>query len=249
MNRQELRRNPRCEPKLDSKSRRHVLARLGGYVLRYWYLTLGAILMTLISNHLALLGPRYSGYAIDAITGATGVNFPLVWECVIKMAICYGASAIMAYLLAVTMVFLSQRIVYTMRRQLFEKLMSLPVGYFDRNATGDIISRFSYDIDTVNASLSHDVVQVMSSLYTVIGSLVFMWRISKPLILVFALTVPASLLFTRYRSKRVRPLFHERSRMYGELNGYAEQMLSGSPTIRAYCRENEINDEFSNLNK
>ena len=146
------------------------------------------------------------------------------------------------------MIQLSQKIVYTMRRQLFEKLTSLPVGYFDTHATGDIISRISYDIDTVNASLSQDIVQVMTSIYTVVGSLIFMWNISKPLILVFAVTVPASILFTRYRTKRVRPLFSRRSHKLGELNGYAEEMLSGGKTIRAYCREDEIGAAFNKRN-
>ena len=124
-----------------------------------------------------------------------------------------------------------------MRKQVFEKLNTLPVGYFDTHPTGDIISHISYDIDTINASLSHDLVQVMTSLYTVIGSLVFMWNISKPMILVFVITVPASILFTRYRSKKVRPLFRERSRKLGELNGYAEEMLSGCRTIGAYLMD------------
>lgn len=136
-----------------------------------------------------------------------------------------------------------------MRKQLFEKLTSLPVSYFDTHTTGDIISRISYDIDTVNASLSQDLVQVMTSIYTVIGSLVFMWQISRPLIAVFAITVPASIFFTRFRSKRVRPLFHMRSQKLGELNGYAEEMLSGGSTIRAYGREDEISKRFAERNR
>lgn len=236
------------EKKLDRKTAQSVILRLGGYMIKHWPLFIAAILLTLISNQLSLLGPKYSGDAIDAIAAAEGVNFAAVWPNVIKMAVCYGLSAILSYMLAVTMIHLSQKIVYTMRRQLFEKLTSLPVGYFDTHATGDIISRVSYDIDTVNASLSQDIVQVMTSIYTVLGSLIFMWQISKPLIAVFAVTVPASILFTRYRSKRVRPLFHKRSQKLGELNGYAEEMLSGAKTIRAYCRENEIGAAFDKRN-
>ncbi len=236
------------EKKLDRKTAQSVILRLGGYMTKHWPLFIAAILLTLISNQLSLLGPKYSGDAIDAIAAAEGVNFAAVWPNVIKMAVCYGLSAILSYMLAVTMIHLSQKIVYTMRRQLFEKLTSLPVGYFDTHATGDIISRVSYDIDTVNASLSQDIVQVMTSIYTVLGSLIFMWQISKPLIAVFAVTVPASILFTRYRSKRVRPLFHKRSQKLGELNGYAEEMLSGAKTIRAYCRENEIGAAFDKRN-
>ena len=120
------------------------------------------------------------------------------------------------------MIRLSQRIVYTMRKQLFEKLTSLPVSYFDTHTTGDIISRISYDIDTVNASLSQDLVQVMTSIYHRhrLAGLHDAGRFRRPLIAVFAITVPASIFFTRFRSKRVRPLFHMRSQKLGELNGY-----------------------------
>ena len=235
--------------KLDRRTRKGLMLRLGGYILQYWPLFLMAVLLTLASNQLSLMGPKYSGDAIDAIAAESGVNFDAVWENVGRMLVCYAASAILSYLLAILMIRLSQRIVYTMRKQLFEKLTSLPVSYFDTHTTGDIISRISYDIDTVNASLSQDLVQVMTSIYTVIGSLVFMWQISRPLIAVFAITVPASIFFTRFRSKRVRPLFHMRSQKLGELNGYAEEMLSGGSTIRAYGREDEISKRFAERNR
>ncbi|MBQ7821145.1 MAG: ABC transporter ATP-binding protein [Clostridia bacterium] len=235
--------------KIDAKRARVILIRLGGYIVKYFPLFLLAILMTLLSNQLSLLGPMYSGDAIDAISAVGGVDFAGVWQSVVKMIVCYGLSALLSYLLAVLMINISQKIVYTMRRQLFEKLTTLPVGYFDTHATGDIISRISYDIDTLNSMLSHDIVLIMTSIYTVIGSLIFMWRISPPMIAVFAVTVPASVLFTRYRSKRVRPLFSLRSHKLGELNGYAEEMLSGSRTIHAYNREEEILSRFEERNR
>ncbi|MBQ4109380.1 MAG: ABC transporter ATP-binding protein [Clostridia bacterium] len=216
--------------------------------MKYWYLFIPSIVMTLFSNQLSLLGPKYSGEAIDAIANISGVDFTAVQKNIILMLICYIFSAVLSYLLAVLMIYISQKIVYTMRCQLFEKLLSLPVGYFDTHPTGDIISRISYDIDTLNSTLSHDLVQVMTSIYTVVGSLVFMWNISKPLILVFVITVPTAIIFTRYRSKKVRPLFRKRSRKLGELNGYAEEMLSGLRTIQAYSREEEIGNRFNKRN-
>lgn len=226
-----------------------ILKRLGSYILKYLPLFIIAIAMTLVSNHLALMGPMYSGDAIDAIAHKDGVQFDLIGENIVKMLVCYAASALTGYGLSVLMIFISQRISFTMRRQVFEKLTTLKVSYFDTTAPGDVISRISYDIDTINASFSHDLVQVMTSLYTVIGSLIFMWRISKPLILVFAITVPASILFTRYRSKKVRPMFSARSAKLGELNAYAEEMLSGCRTIKAYHREDEMDRRFAEHNK
>ncbi len=234
--------------KMDRKTAKSIFLRLCGYVLHYWYLFIPAVILTLFSNQLSLLGPKYSGEAIDALAAVGGVDFESVWYNVGKMLVCYLASAVMSYGLAVLMIFISQKIVFTMRKQLFEKLTSLPVGYFDTHPTGDIISHISYDIDTINSTLSHDLVQIMTSIYTVLGSLIFMWNISKPLIAVFLITVPAAIIFTRYRSKRVRPLFSRRSKKLGELNGYAEEMLSGCRSIQAYARENTIGGRFNARN-
>lgn len=236
----------KTERKWNRKTTGSILIRLCGYVFHYWYLFIPAVVFTLLSNQLSLLGPKYSGEAIDALTG--GVDFAGVWHNVIRMILCYVLSAALSYVLSVIMLHMSQRIVRTMRKQLFEKLMSLKVNYFDTHATGDIISHISYDIDTINSTLSHDLVQIMTSIYTVVGSLIFMWNISKPLIAVFVITIPISLLFTRHRSKKVRPLFKVRSKRLGSLNGYAEEMLSGCRTIQAYSQEEEISRRFNSRN-
>ena len=238
--------NKNNKTKRDNKG---IMIRLGKYVFAQWHLFIPAVIFTLFSNQLSLLGPRYSGAAIDAIESASGVDFPVVYENVIKMIICYAASAVLSYVLAVVMIHLSQKITYKMRKELFEKLNTLPVNYFDTHSTGDIISHLSYDIDTINSTLSHDLVQVMTSVYTVVGSLIFMWQISKVMILIFVFTVPVSILFTRYRSKKVRPLFSARAKKYGELNGYAEEMLSGARTIEAYGRQDVISDRFNERNE
>ena len=232
----------------NSKNKTGIFLRLSKYVLEQWPLFLLALGLTLCSNQLSLMGPRFSGAAIDAIELESGVDFSAVWENIVWMLGCYVISALLAYLLSMVMIRLSQRIIYKMRRQVFEKLMTLPVNFFDTHATGDIISHLSYDIDTINSTLSHDLVQILTSAYTVVGSLFFMWQISKPMILIFALTVPVSLLFTRYRSQKVRPLFRARAKKYGELNGFAEEMLTGSRAISAYGRQDVIAGRFNKIN-
>ena len=236
-------------PKPDKKSRKKVIARLLGYMMKHWPLVVIALIMTLLSNQLALLGPNYLGDAVDAIAAEGGVKMDVVMSNFYRMLVCYSVSAVLSYVMTVIMVNLSQKIIYSMRKQLFEHLTSLPVNYFDTHATGDIISRISYDIDTVNATLSHDLIQILTSIYTVVGSLYFMYRISKPLILVFFITVPITIIFTKYKSKKIRPLFRKRSQKLGELNGYAEEMLSGAKTIRAYRREGTITERFDARNK
>lgn len=229
-----------------------VIGRLLKYFLAYKWTVLLAVILMVASNLLALNGPRLSGFAINAAAeidfGGGGAVPSEVFVYCAEMVACYALSALLSYLLSYVMIRLSQKIVYTMRRQVFEHLLELPVGYFDRNQTGEIVSHLSYDIDTINASLSNDLLQMGASAITVIGSLIMMIEYSPLLVSVFVVTVPISIVFTKYKSQRVRPLFRKRSIKLGELNGYAEEMLSGQKTIKAYGRESVITGRFDDHN-
>lgn len=226
-------------------SRRRVLLRLFGYIFEHKWLMLIAFTVMLVSNLIALSAPYYSGLVIDAIEPGEGkVDFDSVTRYCVLLLIIYISSAILTYLLSFIMVRISQRIGARMRRQVFDHLTELPVSYFDTHQTGDIISHISYDIDTVNASMSNDLLHIATSVITVVGSLVMMLSISPVLSLVFAVTVPISLIFAKYRTQKVRPMFRKRSKKLGELNGYAEEMLSGQRTIKAYSAEDVIVGRF-----
>ena len=146
------------------------------------------------------------------------------------------------------MIRLSRRVSQRMRHDVFENLTSLPVSFFDRYQTGDIISIITYDIDTVNTSLSTDLLQILNSFVTVSVSLSMMLSIAPRLMLVFLVTIPATFAFTRWFAKRVRPLFRKRSFELGKLHGFAEEMLSGQKTIRAYGREAAVLEKFDEKN-
>ncbi len=233
---------------LDKAGRTRVLLRVCKYLFRDRYAMLVAFLMMLVSNLLALAGPKITGLIIDAIDNEIGVDMPTVTKLCVVLVVFYVISAGLSYLLAVLMAWISQRVSYTMRQEVFSHLMELPVGYFDTHQTGDIVSHISYDIDTVNASLSHDLLQICVSVVTVVGSLAMMLTISPLLLCVFIITVPVSILFTKYKTKKIRPLFRKRSAKLGELNGFAEEMLSGHRTIKAYHREDYMVKEFDRHN-
>ena len=217
---------------------RRTLIRLGQYLFREKWLLSLAIACTFGSNLFALIGPRLTGFAISAIEPGPGaVDFSRVFYYAGWMAVFYLVSAVMSYGLQVLMITISRRVVYRMRQDLFEKLLRLPVGYFDIHQTGDIISRISYDIDTVNASLSNDLVQLLTTVITVVGSLSMMIAISPRLVLVFAFTVPLSICLTKFLTGKTRPLFRARSAKLGELNGFVEEMITGQKTLKAYGRE------------
>ena len=146
----------------------------------------------------------------------------------------------LAYTTQLLLIRISSSITAEMRREVFDHLLEMPVNFFDRNAAGDIISRISYDIDTINASLSSDIVTIATSVITVVGSFIMMMRISRTLCIVFFITTPLIFYITRHRARVVRPLFSKRSRKLGELNGFVEEMLSGHKTIKAYGQEKTI---------
>ncbi|MFY1067652.1 ABC transporter ATP-binding protein [Enterococcus sp. AD013-P3] len=248
------RKNPIGQQAADTSqkpgNRRKTLLRLWRYLYELKWLFLLAALLMMAANLFALVGPLLSGYGIDAIQLGPGkVDFPKVFFYCGWMIAFYLASAILSYIISRLMIYLSQRIVSTLRRDVFDKLMTLPIRYFDQNQTGDIISRMSYDIDTINTSLTSDSVQVLSSMVTVFGSLAMMIIISPPLVLVFVVTVPAAILLTRFLMKKFRPLFRMRSRKLGELNGFVEETLSGQQTIKIYHQEATMIDRFAVKNE
>ncbi len=228
---------------------KYVLKRLWSYICRYrWMLMLG-LFLTVSGNMSALIGPMLSGYAIDAIEPGKGlVVFRQVFLYAAWMVVFYIVSSILTYFLSLLMIRLSQKIVKSMREDVFTKLIELPVGFFDRNQAGDIISRISYDIDTINTSLSTDVVQMLASVVTVIGSLIMMLVISPLLSLVVLFMIPMSVFYTRFMTHKVRPLFRRRSAKLGELNGFIEEMVSGQKTIKAYAAEAAVMERFDRQN-
>lgn len=203
----------------------------------------------LLSVLLSLLGPYLCGLAVGEIKadGITDFN-KIIYYCFILAAV-YIASELINYATTVGMAYVARKMTGKMRADLFKKLVHLPVGYFDARQAGDVISVLSYDIDTVGTSLANDVVLVLKSAVLIVGSLTMMLVIAAPLVLVFAVTIPLSLIITKIITKKVQPLYRKRSAKLGELNGFAEEVLSGQKTTKAYGREREILNRFQQKNE
>ena len=232
------------------RSRGMLLLRLWQYLGRNRLLLVLALFLSVSGSLFSLYGPKLSGQAINAINLGYGkVDFQTVYSCVILMAIFYLLSAVLTYLLNVVMIRLSKIISRQMRHDIFENMSKLPVSFYDQYQTGNIISIVTYDVDTVNQSLSSDLLQILQSIVTVTVSFVMMISIAPKLVIIFVFTVPATALFTRWLANRVRPMFRRRSARLGELNGFVEEMMSGQKTIRAYGREDVVLEKFEEKNK
>ena len=228
---------------------RGTLRRLLSYLGTFKVLILLVAVLCLISTVLSLWGPTLAGSAINEAAAGKGlVNFERVTWFAVRMLAVYVCSSLITILIHMIMVNVSKRVGRKMRQDIFDKLMRLPVGFFDRNQAGDIISRVSYDVDVISTCMATDVVAILTSIVTVIGALIMMIRISPVLSLVALVTVPASVIFTAYMRKRTQPRFVKRSRSYGAMNGFVEEQLSGQKTIQAYAYEDQIDEKYEDIN-
>jgi len=239
--------------KFDNKNKAPMgktLLRLWRYIGRYRILVVLAVILALTSSLLAIAGPRLSGMAINAIDlGAGKFDMQTIYDCVTWMLVCYLSSSVLSYVLQVVMLKLSRSVSRQMRHDVFENLTNLPVSFFDKFQPGDIISTLTYDVDTVNQSLSTDLLHILQSTVTVTAALWMMLSIAPRLVLILFVTIPITILLTRYITKRVRPLFRKRSAKLGALNGFVEEMLSGQKTIHAYGQEKAVLERFDEKNK
>ncbi len=231
------------------KDSRGTLRRLLAFLGPFKYLILLVGILCIVSNLLSLWGPHLAGSAINEAAAGTGkVDFEKVWYYAKRMLVCYTLSSLITVGIHAVMMNVSRRTAKNMRQQVFDKLMRLPVGFFDENQAGDIISRVSYDIDVITTSMATDVVSILTSVVTVVGSVVMMVSISLPLSAVVLFSVPAAVIYASKMRKITQPRFIKRSKNYGIMNGFVEEMLSGQKTIQAYAYENRVEDRFLTIN-
>lgn len=231
----------REKPKDTKGALKRILSYLGSYRLMIAFI----LFLCIASNILALLGPSMAGSAInEAAAGVGKVNFERVKHYALLMLVTYVCSSVLTIVINILMTTVSRFVAKKMRNDVFEKLMRLPVGYFDKNATGDIISRVSYDIDVVTTCIATDLVSIMTSVVTVSGAFGMMVYISPMLAVVELLMIPVSIIYTVHMRKVTQPIFRRRSAAYGAMNGFVEEMFTGQKTILAYSYENDVAKQF-----
>lgn len=228
------------------KSLGYVFRGLLKYLGKEKRLLLLAIILTTISSILSITGTTLAADAIGSIAGES--EYP-VYVYLIFMVVFYALSAVISYLLSVMMVKISQKMVHRMRTDIYNRLVSLPVSFFDTKQAGELVSVISYDVNTVNETLSSDFIQIVTSLVTVVYSLLLMIAVSPVLMLVFVVTIPLAVISTTLISRLVRPLYRRRSAALGEMNGYVEEMIAGQRTIKTYGAEDAVISRFSPKNR
>ena len=203
-----------------------------------------------VDGVLLLTVPYLIGRGVDLLAGgAHSVPFNALGKIVILLLCLYLGDFLLTFFNNFLIAGASQRIVKGMRRALFDKIQTLPVSYFDRHSHGDLMSRFTNDIDNISSTISQSTVSLMSDVVAIVGSLLMMVILNPPLTLVSLVMVPFVLLLSRLVAGRTRKLFKEQQNALGKLNGEIEESISGLLVIKAFNHEEQVIKDFERTNQ
>lgn len=243
-------RKQRPEGNLKSKQIRGIgstVKRIWSYLAEHRSLLTLVLLMVLASSGLGLLGPFLIGWGIDEYLAKESAE-GFIWL-LTGLGAVYIFHSLSLWLQAYWMIGIAQQTVYTMRKQLFAHFHNLPIDFFNKRQHGELMSRVTNDIENVSSTLNSSVIQIFSSVLTLIGTLAVMIWLSPLLTLVTMLIVPLMFWGMKWITSRTGKLYKEQQRRLGEMNGYIEETISGQKIIKSFSQENKVIDEFKVKNQ
>ena len=223
------------------------LRRLLGYLADKKYQLMLVVVLMLISTAASLaanyfLKPLINNYIIPG-------DFSGLARALVILASIYLVSVFASYGQSRMMLQIAQRMTNTMRRNLFAKLQTLPLKYFDTHTHGELMSRFTNDIDNVQMAFEQSLVQLFSSALTFVGSIVMMIVLSPTLFLVAAVLLALMFFFARFFTSRSGKYFKDQQKNLGNLNGFVEEMVDGLKVVKVFNYEEKANREFQKRNE
>lgn len=234
------------KPKAKAKNWSATLKRIWGYLAERKAKLVLVLLMVLFSSALSLLGPYLISRAVDHYLEGSGGR---TWGTfLITLALVYVFNSLTTWLQNIWMIEIAQETVYRIRTDLFAHLHRLPISFFNRRQQGEIMSRLTNDIENISSTLNSSAIQIFSSVLTLLGTLGVMLWLSPLLTLLTFIVVPLMILGMRWITRRTGPLFKERQRSMGDLNGYIEETLSGQRIIKAFSQEERVISGFRERN-
>lgn len=234
------------------KNTRKTLGRLLRYIGKSKYLFFALMLVMLAVTFLNLAAPSIQQVAIDAITLSEGqlhIDSHKLLAMLLLLAGIFAAASIFTYLQGVFSAKLSQNTVRTMRRDLFEHLIALPISYTDTHNHGDLMSRMTNDVENISNTISQSIGSLLSGILMVFGSFCIMLYYSPLMTLVSVSTIVLTLLCSYFMSKFMRRYFTKQQTLLGELNGHVEEMVTGYKTVVAFNKQEDSNIEFQRIGR
>ena len=201
-----------------------------------------AIITVLMFTILQLVGPWLIGVIIDDYILQKDINGTI--DMTLILAGTYVAAFAVTYIQTLSMIFVAQKTIRRLRAQLFQKLQRLPIRFFDRNQQGDLMSRVTNDIDSLNMALTQSITQILSSVLMVVGVAAAMFLLQWRLALVALIVIPLIVFVTKQIIRRSSVNYRARQRDLGNLNGYIEETISGTEVITLFGQEQHVSEQF-----
>ncbi len=230
-----------------AKDARGAFYRLWGYLRRQRWLLVAVVIMVLLTTGLSLLGPYLMGLAIDRFILAH--DLPGLARLIVLMLVSYAALSLTSWLQTILMIRVAQGTVRDLRRDLFARLQTLSLRFFDGHTHGELMSRLTNDVENVNTVLTNSVTSFISSIFTLVGVIIVMLAVNVPLALVSLIVVPMMGYLTRYIARNSRQGFRDQQAALGVLNGLIEESITGGKVVHAYGREEAVIEEFDQANR
>ena len=216
--------------------------RIFSYLLEEKWLLLFVFSMVIVSSALAIIGPYMIGMAVDDYI--VDLELSGLGKVLIALLFIYLFYSLAMFLQNYLMIGIAQNTVFKLRAQVFNQLHELPIAYFDKRQFGEIMSRITNDVDNVSNTLNTSVIQIFSSVLTLIGTVSVMFYLS-PLLAVVTLTIIPMMVFgMKWITKRTGPLFKIQQKTLGDLNGYVEETISGQRIVKTFSQEDRVKSEF-----
>ncbi len=228
------------------------IKKLLSYVAKSKGLLALVVLMVLVSAGANVVGTYLLSPIVDEIgnlvsTGSDDMSKLIRYICVLGLIYLSGLCA--QYAQSRIMLSVSQNTLNVLRKDLFDHLQDLPIKYFDTHTHGELMSRFTNDVDTVREAISQGLIQTLSSFITAVGIFVMMLSISPALTCLIVLMLVIMLTIIKFIGKRSSNYFRKQQSEVGHLNGYIEELIEGLKVVKVFCREDITKKEFSEINE
>ena len=236
-----------------AKDPKKTLGRLFRYLLNYWHILLIVLVCIFVTAFAQTTGSTALGQLVDKFilpmveSGST--DFGPVWSFIIRIACIFVLGMVASFFQSFLMVNVTQGIQKRIRDDMFKKLQTLPLRYFDSNTAGNIMSRFTSDIDTLRQVISQSIPQAVSAVVTLVVVFIAMLMQSWILTIVTMITVLGVVFVTKFLAGKSAKHFIGQQRSLGTLNGYIEEMISGQKVVKVFNHEQAVKDEFDKLNE
>ena len=233
------------------------LKKLLAYLKPYHFKICMVMVFAVCSTIFNILGPKVLAKATDKLSegimakvaNTGGIDFNYIVKILLILIVLYAASSLFSYIMSWIISGVSQDAAFSLRKDISEKMNRLPLSYFDKHTSGDILSRVTNDIDTIAQSLNQSLSTLISNVVTLVGIFIMMLTISWQMTLIAVVVLPVSMILMRLVMKHSQKYFTQQQNSLGDVNGHIEEMYGGHQVVKAFNGEEKSVEQFEQYNE